>query len=290
MKRKLNEFYIGLSVIITVLVVIAVIFYLESHNLLSGGITINMVVEDAAGISSGADIYYKGLKVGSVGDTQVSSKGILLELQITKVDSIPDDSRFTISSSSIIGGKSVQIRPGNSDTYLKDGSTVKGGTGETLSNIIQTTDSTARTIKQAVGNIDTLTNEDTQRKVNRILNGVEESVSLINQTLKSSLDDINKSVANIREITSESKAPVDTIVQRLSLYATKINKSIDNIERATGDLKTAAAGLNSGKGTAGKLLTDDELYNKINKTIENLNSLINDIKEHPAKYVHVSLF
>jgi phospholipid/cholesterol/gamma-HCH transport system substrate-binding protein len=290
MKRKPNEFYIGLSVIITVLVVIAVIFYLESHNFLSGGITVNMVVEDAAGISSGADIYYKGLKVGSVGDTRVASKGILLELQITKLDSIPDDSRFTISSSSIIGGKSVQIRPGNSDTYLKDGSTVKGAAGESLSDVINTADSTARTIKKAVGNIDTLTDEDTQRKVNKILSGVEESVSLINQTLKSSLDDINRSVANIREITSENKAPIDTIVQRLSIYATKINTSINNIEKATGHLKAAAAGLNSGKGTAGKLLTDDELYNRINKTIENLNSLINDIKEHPAKYVHVSLF
>ncbi len=290
MSKKPNEFYIGLSVIVTVLVVIAVIFYLEKDNFLQGGMTINMMVEDAAGISSGANIYYKGLKVGSVGDTRVTSKGILLKLQISKLDSIPEDSKFVISSSSIIGGKSVQIKPGNSNSYLEDGSTVKGQPGETLSDIMQTADSTTSAIKQAAGNIDTLTNEDTQRKVNRILNGVEESVRLINQTLKSSLDDINKSVKNIREITSESKAPIDTIFQRLSIYTAKINTSLSNIEKATDDIKGAASGLNSGKGTAGKLLTDDELYNKINKTVENLNSLIDDIKNHPAKYVHVSLF
>ena len=65
---------------------------------------------------------------------------------------------------------------------------------------------------------------------------------------------------------------------------------MENIEKITGNLNEITSGINNGKGTAGKLLTNDELYNKINNTITSLDSLINDIKNHPERYFHISIF
>lgn len=48
--------------------------------------------------------------------------------------------------------------------------------------------------------------------------------------------------------------------------------------------------LNSGKGTAGKLLNDDALYNNLAKTSKELELLLQDVRLNPTRYVNVSVF
>ena len=43
--------------------------------------------------------------------------------------------------------------------------------------------------------------------------------------------------------------------------------------------------LNEGKGSLGKLLKDESLYDNLNEVVDNTNELINDVKENPTKYV-----
>ena len=50
------------------------------------------------------------------------------------------------------------------------------------------------------------------------------------------------------------------------------------------------AGIKSGEGTAGKLLTDDELYTNLNYTMISLNQLLANFREHPKRYINVSVF
>ncbi|MDD2597294.1 MAG: hypothetical protein PHY98_06275, partial [Candidatus Cloacimonetes bacterium] len=55
-------------------------------------------------------------------------------------------------------------------------------------------------------------------------------------------------------------------------------------------LNSSLQALQSGKGTAGKLLTDDELYTGMQRSIDNLEALIKDVKAHPKKYLKFSIF
>ena len=66
--------------------------------------------------------------------------------------------------------------------------------------------------------------------------------------------------------------------------------AVENLARASDDLKDITARLRAGEGSLGKLLTEDELVNKLNATISDLDSLITDIKLHPGRYVTLKLF
>lgn len=290
MKKEHNELYIGSVVAITIAMVVASVIFLEKSSFLQPGFTVNLVVQDAKGIRAGGNVFYEGLEVGSVRSTEFITNGVLLKLKITGIDSIPEDSRFVIRSTSLIGSQAVQITPGKSKSYLHNGSYVVGQTGSGMSDILQGGKEITENVDQVVRNIDALTNEDSRRRVTVALNRIDESVGLIHESLKSNLKDIHATIEGMRQITADNRAPVDSMINRLSRHSRDLSVAMVNTERITENLNTIIAGLNRGRGTAGKLLTDDQLYNKIDSTVTNLNDLIKDIKEHPGKYIHVSIF
>ena len=50
------------------------------------------------------------------------------------------------------------------------------------------------------------------------------------------------------------------------------------------------ADMESGKGTMGKLLKDDAMYNNLTKASKEIELLLQDLRLHPTRYVNVSLF
>lgn len=290
MKRKNNELYIGSVVAITIVMVVASVIYLEKSSFLQPGLNVNLVVPDAKGIRTGGNVFYEGLEVGSVQATKFVSRGVLLKLKITGIDSIPEDSRFVIGSTSLIGTHAVEITPGKSKSYLENGAYVVGQSSSGMSDILQRGSEITGNVEQVVKNIDALTNEESRRRVSVALNRIDESVGLIHESLKSDLEGIHTTIEDMKGITAQNRAPVDSMIDRLSRHSRELAIAMDNTEKITGSLDEIISGLNRGKGTAGKLLTDDQLYNKIDSAVTNLNDLIKDIKEHPGRYIHISVF
>ncbi len=63
----------------------------------------------------------------------------------------------------------------------------------------------------------------------------------------------------------------------------KMNQSMDELNKLMVDI-------NKGKGSLGKLMKDEELYNKLSSTSKSADELLKDMKENPKRYVHFSVF
>ena len=84
------------------------------------------------------------------------------------------------------------------------------------------------------------------------------------------LDNTNRLTGNLAQIDIESTKQ-------------QVDQTIANVQELT-------AKLNSNNGTLGLLMNDASLYNNLNSTMKSADSLLVNLRQHPKRYVHFSLF
>ena len=65
---------------------------------------------------------------------------------------------------------------------------------------------------------------------------------------------------------------------------------VNKFENTVISLNSILKSIESGEGTIGKLMKDEDLYNNLEASTKEVELLIKDLKEHPKRYVHFSLF
>ena len=66
--------------------------------------------------------------------------------------------------------------------------------------------------------------------------------------------------------------------------------TIARVDSTVNNLQQLSATLLSDESTAGRLLNDSAFYNNLNSVCTNANALIEDIKQHPTRYINISVF
>ena len=127
MNKNYFEIIVGL-----VVVVVALIFFLSARNTADVGVSARESYQLTAkflridGIEVGSDVRIAGIKVGSVSEVSLDKQSYdaILEISILNNYAIPADSYISIISSSLLGGKYIDIEPGISDEFLVDGEAI----------------------------------------------------------------------------------------------------------------------------------------------------------------------
>jgi phospholipid/cholesterol/gamma-HCH transport system substrate-binding protein len=75
-----------------------------------------------------------------------------------------------------------------------------------------------------------------------------------------------------------------------NLASLDIQKTMNQVNATLDQVHQLSEKLNSEKGTLGKLMNDPTLYDNMNTTMRSADSLLVNLKAHPKRYVHFSLF
>jgi phospholipid/cholesterol/gamma-HCH transport system substrate-binding protein len=112
---------------------------------------------------------------------------------------------------------------------------------------------------------------------------------------RQNIKQITDNAASISKDLAASQKKLEPILAKMNTFADSLNaiKMAGTINKANtllGELNKTMTAINQQKGSAGKLVYNDSLYNNLNKTLEDLDKLFIDLKAQPKRYVHFSLF
>ena len=75
-----------------------------------------------------------------------------------------------------------------------------------------------------------------------------------------------------------------------NLAAVDVASTMKQVDQTIANVQELTAKLNSTDGTRGQLMNDPSLYNNLSSTMRNADSLVIDLRQHPKRYVHFSIF
>lgn len=297
-----REIKTAILVISSILLFIWGYSFLKGRDLFTNYKTFYVEYKSVEGLATSAPVTLNGLVIGKVSHITINeNNGVLLvELQIKTDFPISKSSTASIYEPGFIGGKQIAINHNFNDQVLAvDGQTLIGDVKAGLTDKVG--DQLAplqQKLEKLLGNADTLISG-----LNNVLDKKGQ------QNLKQSLAELNKTIEQfhkasltVNTLLDQNKTQINGVVTNFSKIAGNFSKISDSINKADigktvkklnatlGRVDGIVSGLESGKGSLGKLLNDDAFYQNIKTSTKELELLVQDIRLYPTRYVNISLF
>ncbi len=297
--NKSKLFWIGLFVSSGMVLFLSAILYLTDDSI-DTEYRFSVIFENGMGVQTGSDVKMIGQQIGQVSNVRIldGRNGVVVELSINDKLGIfiPNNSTFQVKTS-IFGETHVQINPGEGTNYIETGELLTGEIPTEVYDIDPVVKDLSAFSRQLSS---TLTDKEV-KALQSIINNADSLLYETKNSLKIS-SEINKIVNNLEVFSSELKslslnlgeefdpklAKIDNIINELNKFSSELgpaSEGLKSFEQSMATLQLLINDLNDGKGSLGKLLKDESLYDNLNEVVDNTNELILDVKDNPTKYV-----
>lgn len=269
--------------------------FLKGMNLFSTNNAYYMTFDDIQGLGASTPIYADGYKVGTVDGLEYDYKEngpIKVKVDINKDLRIPQGSKAEIVKD-LMGNLQVNLLLANNPRErVEPGGiipgAVNGGMMDKAANLIPVVekmlpklDSILTSVNALLAdpalaaslhNVETITSNLTvsTRELNTLMAGLNKQVPGMVRKANGVLDNTNRLTANLASLDVQGTL-------------NKVNQTLESAHQFTEKL-------NSNQGSLGLLMNDTKLYDNLTSTMSHADSLVIDLKAHPKRYVHFSVF
>lgn len=281
-----------------ILAVVALFFgmnFLKGLTIFSTNSAYCLSFNEVKGIGKSTSVYADGYKVGYVTDIVYDYEGngpIIVEIEVSPELRIPYGTQAEIKSDLMGDARINLLLANNPRQRVEVGDTIKGIGDEDVMAQMKTL---VPVIQQMVPKLDSIVTSvnlilSNPAIVQMLQNMESMSANLVNTTreLNTLVASVNKSVPGIMQHADNTLSNTEKLTGNLAqidVAATMamVDRTLSNVEKMTN-------ALNNREGTLGLLMYDKTLYSNLNSTVSNADSLVTDLKAHPKRYVHFSVF
>lgn len=296
-----REIKSAVLVIASILLFIWGYSYLKGRDLFVNYKTLYVEYENVEGLTVSAPVTINGLVIGSVSKISIdnNSTKIKVELQINSDFPIKKSSVAEIYAPNPIGGKQIAVLPSNTGADAVDGdslvsSSKLGLTDELAKQMVPLKDKITKLLDNAndmLENVNQVLDTKSKENLRKSLSDLSETIiqfketsTGLNSIVAQNKSKINGTMTNLEKASDNFVKVSDSLTKiNISQTVKSLQKTLVNVDKLLGEMQ-------AGKGTMGKLIKDDALYNNFNKTSKELELLLQDLRLNPTRYVNISLF
>ncbi len=299
-----KEIKIGIFAVSILVVSFFLINYLRGEDIFNREIELSSRFASVEGLVPSAPVYIKGYKAGKVSEVIYDSETEDFEVicSIKKEFRIPSDSKMTIYSVDIMGGKGVKIDLGTSGLAVSDGDALApafeaglmdglaGGIGPLMAKVTSTLDSLSVT----VSGINRMLSEENSARIASTLAHLDRTmanVDALSAVIGGKSDELAAFVSNLQMVSDKLVSvagQADTVLTGINTTVASLSES--DIAGVVTSLKNLLDNVNDPDGTIGKLFVDKSVYDSFDALLNDIDDLVNKIQENPKKYLKISVF
>lgn len=295
MKYFTKEVRIALVAIVGVVILFFGMNFLKGLNVFSSQNEYGVNFTDITGLSASSPVYADGYKVGVVKSIiydYTGTKGPKVIIGVDKQLRIPAGSSAEIESDMLGNVKINLLLANNPRERVIPGETFNGnvnnGAMGQLQNMIPTIEKMLPKLDSIMTSLNTILADPA---IKESLHNVQN----ITANLTTSTEQLNTLMANVNRnmpamMTKADKVLDNTQQFTANLAAVDVASTMKQVDQTIANVQELTAKLNSKDGTLGLLMNDPSLYNNLNSTMRNADSLVIDLRQHPKRYVHFSIF
>lgn len=313
-----KEFKIGIVVTIAIGLFIWGFNFLKGFNIFQKDYTLYAVYPKIDGLIEANPLLVNGYKVGQINKISLI-KGkdgkyqVLVKFLVTEEIKIPKNSIAKAVSSDLLGSKAVEIIYSDETEFVHSGDTLiseaEEGLKTAVSKQLQPLQKKAEGLISSIDSVMTIVqyvlNDKTRANLDKSFESIKKAIQSLEQTAyklddlmaseKAKISAILTKFNNLAGMLEKNSGKIDNIIGNLSSVSDSIAKSdlkkaISDADKTLSELNRLVAQINSGQGTLGKLAKNDSLYLNLNKSTEDLDKLLKDLRLNPERYIHFSVF
>ncbi len=305
---------LGVLIVVSLTILIWGLSFLKGNDIFKQSNEYFVIYERIDGLEESNDVVLNGYQIGQVTDINFypdRSGRLLVKFMVESGIEIPVNSVAQIVSSDLMGTRSIKMIMSRENTYYQPNDTIPGAVESDLKEqvsmqvlpIKNKAEELLGTIDSAITVLTVIFNEDARKNlsesfenINRTIVNIEKTTSELQAIVSSEKESVGNIITNLDSITTafnQNTGELEKTISNLAQFSDtlaqiSVSPVLANIQKASRQLNNVLLKLESKDNTAGLLLNDDELYQSINNLSSDLNTLINDIRINPERYLQFS--
>ncbi len=295
---------------------IFLINFLKGKHFFDKGIVLYAIYENVNGLETTKPVTINGMKVGRVNSirfTDDDSGKLLVEMTINSQFKFDKNTKAVIYDADLMSGAQIKLELSHKGAPVKEGDYLIGVSTpnlvagfsnkiiplkDKLENVLVNIDSTLNVLKK-------LGNAENRKNLSKLIEDLDKTILSYQKVailVYKTSESVNELSVETKEVLSENRTKVRSALNQIDATLNQVNQMVKKINQSAPDkaitkLNTSLTNLNeiinkikTGKGSLGKLIEDESVYNNFEQATKELSLLLKDLRENPKRYVHFSIF
>jgi phospholipid/cholesterol/gamma-HCH transport system substrate-binding protein len=299
-KKNNMEFMVGGFIIIALFIVIAGVLWLKSSTVTQSMVEYTVLFPNIGTLSEGDPVMVNGVRKGVVGKINLVGAKVHAVMRLDKGVQITDSSKITVQNIGLMGERMLGVQLTDRGTILrpsKKGSITyingyfDSGIAEAMG-MIGTVMNDVRALIAHVATIVDSTVGDTAfyRTFSHIVKRLD-SVTVLAQSLVANnrpkidrcVNNVTAVTGDIRQLLDTNKAQLNTIVSNGTQLSSRAVLIVGKVDSLMTSLQTMVTKVQQGQGSIGLLMSDEQFYRDLKKSVTDLDSLVNEVQSDGLK-------
>lgn len=279
--QRKTEIKVGITAVFGLIIFIWILGWAKNFQFTSSEIELKILFSNVSGLQIGNDVSVNGIKEGFVKDYYSSQNNVIVVVSLNKSVDLRSDAVFKIEITDLMGGKKIEIYPGQSAESL-DLTTIQAGIYQSdLAGLMSSLGSMEtdfriiiEDVKQSLNSVNTfLMDEKIKTDLKSTLTNMNEISIKLNTMIGQNQNDFREIVTNTKDITAETKEFLQSNSDNLKSSVVELNSVLKKSDSLFTKFNYLADETISGNNNFGKLLYDDSLMIDLSQTLQQVKEL-----------------